>query len=176
MHEAAQDPVLDAFLAAYHEREVVPSFAPPDGADLSDYGRTVRERFASPTVRDSLERICAQTSDRIPTFVLPVVRDRLDADGDVRLAALVVASWARYAEGVDEDGRPIDVVDSTARRARGGRPRPGRRPDGVPAGPRACSATSSSTQRFVAAYVDALEGLHSDGARRTSERVVAESA
>ena len=33
---------------------------------------------------------------------------------DVRLAAAVVASWARYAEGVDEQGEPITVVDRLA--------------------------------------------------------------
>ncbi|WP_436704723.1 hypothetical protein [Geodermatophilus sp. CPCC 205761] len=31
--------------------------------------------------------------------------------GEIRRSAAVVAGWARYAEGVDEDGQPIDVVD-----------------------------------------------------------------
>lgn len=31
---------------------------------------------------------------------------------DVSLSAAVVASWARYAEGVDESGDPIPVVDN----------------------------------------------------------------
>jgi mannitol 2-dehydrogenase len=33
---------------------------------------------------------------------------------DVTLSAAVVASWARYAEGVDEQGEPIKVVDRLA--------------------------------------------------------------
>ena len=31
--------------------------------------------------------------------------------GKIHRSALVVASWARYAEGVDEAGEPIEVVD-----------------------------------------------------------------
>ena len=53
-------------------------------------------------------------SDRIPKWLLPVIRENLAAGRDVRLAAAVVASWARYAEGVDEQGEPITVVDRLA--------------------------------------------------------------
>src|SRR5215213_2288723 len=55
-----------------------------------------------------------ESSDRIPKWLLPVVRENLAAGRDVRLAAAVVASWARYAEGVDEQGQSIQVVDRLA--------------------------------------------------------------
>lgn len=60
---------------------------------------------------DTLARICSDSSDRIPKFLLPVVHDRLARHGQVRHSALVVAAWARYAEGVDEHGDPIEAVD-----------------------------------------------------------------
>ena len=51
----------------------------------------------------------------MPKFVLPVVRENLAAGRDVRLAAAVVASWARYAEGIDdEEDQPIEIVDRLA--------------------------------------------------------------
>jgi mannitol 2-dehydrogenase len=62
-------------------------------------------------VADTLARICTDSSDRIPKFLLPLVHDRLARHGQVRHSALVVAAWARYAEGVDEHGDPIEVVD-----------------------------------------------------------------
>jgi mannitol 2-dehydrogenase len=43
--------------------------------------------------------------------LLPVVRANLATGGEVRRSAAVVASWARYAEGTDEQGEPIVVVD-----------------------------------------------------------------
>ena len=84
------------------------------GIDLHDYSRTLIERFANPGVRDTVARLCAYSSDRIPKWLLPVICDNLASDGPVRLAAATVASWARYAEGVDEWGEPIEVVDQLA--------------------------------------------------------------
>jgi len=55
-----------------------------------------------------------QSSDRIPKWLLPVVRHQLANGGEIRRSAGVVASWARYAEGVDEQGEPIEVVDRLA--------------------------------------------------------------
>jgi mannitol 2-dehydrogenase len=109
--EVCHDPVFSDFLLAYMEREATPTLRPVPGVDLPAYRRTLLERFANPYVRDTLARLCAETSDRIPTFLLPVVREQRVRGGDVTLAALVVAAWARYAEGVDEQGFPVHVVD-----------------------------------------------------------------
>jgi mannitol 2-dehydrogenase len=43
-----------------------------------------------------------------------VIQDNLAAGRDVRYSAAIVASWARYAEGMDEAGEPITVVDVLA--------------------------------------------------------------
>ncbi|WP_035858641.1 mannitol dehydrogenase family protein [Cryptosporangium arvum] len=114
-HEAAQDPAIAAFLTRYLE-EATPTLRPVAGIDLADYKRTLVERFSNPEVRDTLARLGTDTSDRIPKFVLPAVRENLAAGRPVTLAAAVCASWARYAEGVDEQGAPIDVVDRLAER------------------------------------------------------------
>ena len=36
---------------------------------------------------------------------------RAGTDGALVLNAAIIASWARYAEGTDEQGNPIEVVD-----------------------------------------------------------------
>ena len=84
------------------------------GVDLDAYKHKLIERFSNAAVRDTVARLCAESSDRIPKWLLPVIRENLAAGRDVRLAAAVVASWARYAEGVDEQGEPITVVDRLA--------------------------------------------------------------
>jgi mannitol 2-dehydrogenase len=56
----------------------------------------------TPEVADTLMRLCAQSIDRIPKWLLPVVRDHLASGGEVARSAAIIASWARYAEGVDE--------------------------------------------------------------------------
>src|SRR6202035_1286372 len=108
--EAAADPLVQAFLLGYMDREAAPTLAPVPGVDLEGYKHTLLERFSNPQVRDTIARLCAESSDRIPKWLLPVVRQQLANCGEISAAAAVVASWARYAEGVDEAGQTIEVV------------------------------------------------------------------
>ena len=110
-HEVAQDPVFVKFLLGYMHEEALPTLQPVPGIDLEVYMCTLIRRYANPEVKDTLARLCAESSDRIPKWLLPVVREQLAKGGEIRRAAAVVASWARYAEAVDEEGQPINVVD-----------------------------------------------------------------
>lgn len=110
-HEVCTDPLYVAYLMAYMEQEATPTLQDVPGIDLDDYRRTLIERFANPQVRDTLARLCAESSDRIPKWVVPVIQDNLAAGRAVDLSAAIVASWARYAQGVDEAGADIEIVD-----------------------------------------------------------------
>jgi mannitol-1-phosphate/altronate dehydrogenase len=114
VHEAAQDPPLAAFVRRYMDEEGTPTLQPVPGVDLDGYKDTLLERFANPYVRDQVQRLCLEGSDRIPKFVLPVVREQLAYERPVRLTAAIVASGARYCEGLDERGQPSEIVDNIA--------------------------------------------------------------
>jgi mannitol 2-dehydrogenase len=111
VHEAAQDPDFAAFLQRYMIEEATPTLRPVSGVDLDDYRASLIERFRNAQVRDTVARLAAETSDRIPKFLLPIVVVQLTARRSVELCAAIVASWARYAEGRADNGTPIDVVD-----------------------------------------------------------------
>jgi mannitol 2-dehydrogenase len=113
-HEAATDPLIVELLRRYMDEEATPTLSPVPGIDLVEYKATLIERFANPEIRDTLARLCQDSSDRIPKWLLPVLRWNLEHEGPIRLSTAVVASWARYAEGVDEQGEPITVVDNLA--------------------------------------------------------------
>ncbi len=110
-HDALQDPQILALVQRYLRDEALPSLTPIEGVDFAAYAAQVVERFANPEIADTLARIRAFGSDRIPTWLLPVVRDNLAAGRSVRVGAAICASWARYHEGVDERGEPIEIVD-----------------------------------------------------------------
>jgi len=168
VHQAAQDPLFQAFLLGYMDQEATPTLAPVPGVDLATYKRTLIERFANPYIRDTVARLCADSSDRIPKFLLPVIRRQLAIGGQIRRSAAVVASWARYAEGVDENGEPIEVVDRLASSLT-----PlARRQRGDPLAfitNRAVFGDLAGNERFAAAYRSALASLHQRGARATLE-------
>jgi mannitol 2-dehydrogenase len=109
--EAARDPLVQRFLLDYMEEEATPTLRPVPGIDLAEYRQNVIARFSSPAIRDTLARLAFDGSERIPKWLLPVIREDLAAGREIRRSAAVVASWARYCEGVDEQGRPIEVID-----------------------------------------------------------------
>ena len=138
------------------------------GVDLDAYKHELIERFANPEIKDTLARLCAESSDRIPKWLLPVVRDALSKGGPVRRSALVVAAWARYAEGVDEDGQPIEIVDHRRDKIMERAKEQELRPAGLPARPRPVRDLVED-ERFTKEYLEALESLHEHGARATLE-------
>lgn len=169
VHEVCQDPLFVQFLNGYMDHEATPSLAPVPGIDLSVYKRQLIERFANAEIRDTLARLCAESSDRIPKWLVPVVRHRLENGGEIRRAALVIASWARYAEGLDEDGVVIEVVD----RRRDEVVARARRQDEDPTAfldDRTLFGSLGQEPRFVGPYLAALESLHTRGARATVAR------
>lgn len=169
VHEAAQDPVIAEFLARYLDSEAMPTLTTVAG--LAEFRGELLPRFANAHVRDTIARLCADSSDRIPKWLLPVVHDNLRTGGPVRLSAAIVASWARYAEGVDEQGRPIDVVDRLADTlvpiARSQR----EHPDAFVAN-RAVFGDLVDAPRFRDAYRWALDSLHRCGARATLRALI----
>jgi mannitol 2-dehydrogenase len=171
VHEAAQDPLFRAFVLGYMDEEATPTLAPVPGVDLYEYKHTLIERFSNPEVRDTIARLCAESSDRIPKFVLPVVRRQLETGGEIKHCAAVVASWARYAEGVDEHGEPIEVVDPLRSSLVGRARRQREDPDAFIAN-RELFGDLVDDRRFVAAYRSALNSLHERGARATVESVI----
>jgi mannitol 2-dehydrogenase len=106
------DPLFAELVERYMRTEATPTLPPVPGTDLAEYRRTLLDRFANPAVSDTLARNCAEGSERIATFVLPVIRDQLGRGGTFDIAVLAVAGWARYAAGVDEADQPIAVVDA----------------------------------------------------------------
>jgi len=166
-HEVCGDELFVRFLLGYMDEEATPTLAPVPGVDLERYKHQLIERFANPEVRDTLARLCAESSDRIPKWLVPVIHSQLASGGSIRRAALVVAAWARYAEGVDESGEPIEIVDQrrdqVMARARL------LREDPLEFLAEELFGDLRGNERFTSAYRSAVESLHEVGARETLE-------
>jgi mannitol 2-dehydrogenase len=172
-HEAAQDALFRSFLRGYMDHEATPTLPPVPGVDLDQYKDTLIERFSNPEVRDTIARLCAESSDRIPKWLLPVVRVQLSRGGELARSAAIVASWARYAEGVDEQGDPIEVVDRQRERLMTLAARQHDEPLAFLTN-RELFGDLIEHERFVAAYRSALRSLHEQGARATLFSLVTE--
>jgi len=167
-HEVAQDPLFVSFLLGYMEQEGSPTLPPVPGVDLDAYRHQLIARFANPEVRDTLARLCAESSDRIPKWLVPVIQRNLETGGEIDRSALVVASWARYAEGSDEQGEPIEVVDRFKDKVMAAAAKQGEDKLAF-VRDRDFFGGLADDERFATAYVAALDSLHAKGARATLE-------
>ncbi|CAH0151148.1 mannitol dehydrogenase family protein [Pseudomonas mediterranea] len=114
VHETMNDPLFVRYIRAYMDLDVTPQLAPVPGIDLDDYKDTLVERFSNQAIADQLERVCSDGSSKFPKFTVPTI-NRLIADGgETRRAALVVAAWAVYLKGVDENGESYRIPDPRA--------------------------------------------------------------
>ena len=93
--------------------------------------------------------------------------------GEIDAAALVVASWVRYAEGVDEKGDPIDVRDNDKERVMAA----AQESKGDPLAFLRMEdyfGDLASDERFTSVYSTHLASLREHGARATLEAFMAE--
>jgi mannitol 2-dehydrogenase len=165
-HDAAQNPTFAAYLLRYMRREGIPTLPPVPGIDLTGYTDSLIERFGNAEVRDTVARLAAESSDRIPKWLVPVIRANLSTGGEIEVSAAIVASWARYAEGVDEEGEPIQVVDRIAEERTAAAARRSQDPLAFVRN-RDLFGDLAEQPRFADAYLRALESLHAKGAAAT---------
>ncbi|WP_433383191.1 mannitol dehydrogenase family protein [Actinoplanes sp. CA-142083] len=171
VHDAAQDPLFARFLLAYMEKEATPTLEEVPGVDLREYQHQLIDRFSNAQVRDTVARLCAESSDRIPKWLLPVIRRNLETGGDILLSTAIVASWARYDEAVDEHGQPIEVVDQLRDRLVAAAQRQRSEPLAF-IQDREVFGDLVDNERFVSAYASVLKSLHHKGAKATLEDLV----
>lgn len=166
VHDVARDPLFAQFLLDYMTEEAIPTLQPVRGIDLHAYTHELVDRFSNPEVRDTVSRLCANSSDLIPKFLLPVVRHQLRTGGSISRCAAVIACWARYAEGTDEKGAPIDVVDHLKDRLMASAQQQSSNPTAFLEN-RDIFGDLVDDLRFTTTYVATLASLHQRGARAT---------
>ena len=109
--EAMQNDLITAYLDKLETEEIIPAVPPVPDTDLGAYYAKIVERFANPTVGDTIRRLCLDGSNRQPKFILPTARDRVARNETVTGLALVSALWCRYCAGVTDSGAEIAPND-----------------------------------------------------------------
>ncbi len=114
VHEVMADELFTAFIAAFME-EVTPVVPVIPGTSVTEYKATLIERFKNPTINDQVTRICSEGSAKLPKWLLPSIAELTEKGLPTPLLSLVVASWIFYlGRGVDERGRPLEIVEARA--------------------------------------------------------------
>tara|TARA_R110001592_G_scaffold18337_3_gene76235 strand:- start:4912 stop:6408 length:1497 start_codon:yes stop_codon:yes gene_type:complete len=110
--EAANDADISSFLRIYMGNEVTPTLGNLEGVNLKNYKFSLIQRFGNTYIKDQIERICSESSAKIPIFILPTVYAQLENNGAIHHAAFVIAAFAIYSVGVNENGSQLIIKDA----------------------------------------------------------------
>ena len=114
VHETMNDPLFVRYIRTYMDLDVTPQLAPVPGIDLEQYKNTLIQRFSNQAIADQLERVCSDGSSKFPKFTVPTINRLIADDKRTDRAALVVAAWALYLKGIDENGTHYKIPDPRA--------------------------------------------------------------
>jgi len=111
--ETVSDKDFAQYLRAFMDLEVTPLLDELEGIDLEEYKDTLIERFSNPNIKDSLARICSESSAKLPKFLIATINENLAVGRDCSLATLVIATWCLYSDKqVNQALETLDIQDA----------------------------------------------------------------
>jgi mannitol 2-dehydrogenase len=164
---------IQTHVAKMMDQEVTPLLSAVPGVDLTEYKKTLIERFANPVIRDQLSRIGIYGSSGIPKFVLPSVEEQLQRGGPIKLLSFTVASWFRYLNGSDESGKEMPMLDPMAPILRERAKAAGKDARKLLAMREIFSEELANSPAFVKQVSETLESFYEEGARSTLVKSIA---
>lgn len=175
VHQAMADADIRRLVELMMEREVTPLLQAVPGVDIPAYRSTLIARFANPAIRDQLSRIAMYGSAGMPKFVLPSIQEQLQRGGPIKLLSLTIASWFRYLNGRDEQGREMAMKDPMAPRLREAAQAARTDPGPLLAFHEIFGEPLAGSPRFVEQVKTMLCGFYERGARATLAEALLDS-
>ncbi|MBV9491319.1 MAG: mannitol dehydrogenase family protein [Verrucomicrobia bacterium] len=167
VHEAMDDQGIRTLVETMMDREVTPLLSQVPGVDLTEYKKTLIERFQNPAIRDQLSRLAIYGSSGIPKFVLPSLEEQLQRGGPIKRLSFTVASWFRYLTGLDESGKAVPMRDPMAGTLRERAQAGGKDPRPLLAVREVFSERLADAAPFVDEVSAALRSFYEKGAKAT---------
>lgn len=112
VHNAMEHPTIGKFLDCLEKTEMIPAVPPVPDTDLQEYWKIIAGRFSNPTLCDTIERNSNNGSDRQTKFIIPIIKDNLEAGRPVDGLAMVSAMWCRFCQGTTESGKKCGENDT----------------------------------------------------------------
>ncbi len=168
VHEAIADPVYAHFVEQLWD-EVEPVIDAPEGFDAKAYRSALLARYANSALNHSLVQIAMDGSQKLPQRLLASLRAQREANRPIAATCLAIAAWMRWQFAVDENGEAFEVDDPmalvTAEALASAGPAAADKVDALLSIEGIFGRDLKADPVVVAALVEALSGLMSQGAR-----------
>ncbi|BCY12615.1 mannitol dehydrogenase family protein [Actinoplanes sp. L3-i22] len=116
--EALELPGMGTVLRRFLAEDIAPTFEPPAGVTVRDYGETALQRFANRDLGHRTIQVAMDGTQKLPHRLLGTIADRRRAGAVPVWGALVLAGWMRFARGYADDGSALSLDDPLAGRIR----------------------------------------------------------
>ena len=121
IHEDMADPAIRALANAFVTDDVIPCLTRAgvgDAIDLPAYRDVVFDRFDNPHVRDSNQRVAMDGFSKLPGFIVPTIREQIDAGAPFAASAMLPALFfhvlRRWHRGELAQGYEDSAMDPAA--------------------------------------------------------------
>ena len=119
INSCMEDPVFRTFMRKFMDVEATPTLDPVPGVKLSEYKDSLEERFGNRNIKDTVERICSESSAKLPKFLFETITDNLKKEGTIEMGSFIVACWFYYYhQGKNEKGKDLIIIDELSEQLR----------------------------------------------------------
>jgi D-arabinitol 4-dehydrogenase len=108
--EDAADPAIAALARAFIAEAAIPCLS-PSPIDLPAYGATALARFGNPNIRDTNERVAADSSTKLAGFIAPTLDACLARGVGLDSAAVLPALYLLFMQRWAEETLPFPYAD-----------------------------------------------------------------
>ena len=101
IHEGTHDPAIRQMAWEYVTNDVIPCLSTPEKPspiDLAAYRDIVLERFGNPAIQDSNQRVAMDGFSKIPGFIAPTLRERLQQNASVDSVSMLPALFLAFLQ------------------------------------------------------------------------------
>ncbi|WP_026950233.1 mannitol dehydrogenase family protein [Algoriphagus mannitolivorans] len=107
-----RDEVFAKFMRGFMDKEVTPILGSIEGIDMEEYKDNLEIRFGNPNIKDSVSRICSESSAKLPKFLIPTLLENLEKGGSIKYATFLLAAWCFYSDKrLNNKGEPLEIID-----------------------------------------------------------------
>ena len=113
------DAVFRGFMRKFMDIEATPTLDPVPGIELSEYKDSLEQRFGNINIKDTLERICSESSAKLPKFLFETISENLSKERSIVMGSFIVSCWFYYYhKGKNEQGKDLIIVDELSEQLR----------------------------------------------------------
>lgn len=110
IHEGTHDAEIRKLAYDYVTDDTIPCLQ-PSPLDLARYRDIVLDRFGNPAIRDTNQRVAMDGFSKIPGFIAPTIRERLEKNQGIASVAMLPALFLAYLQRWHRGQIPYEYQD-----------------------------------------------------------------